>query len=103
LNYQTEVKVFFSEENVQKCLCVDCPVQANSQCIKEKSNRMGEVTVKFLNSEILPGLYCSGGAPGCDDIDTDISCICGACDVYHKYRLGGGQPLDHYCKYGSAR
>lgn len=100
----TEVKVPFTRQNAKKCVCWECPVQTDSQCIKENSKKMGEVmSTKFFEPEIVPGLYCSSGVGSCKDLDLARSCICGSCEVYHNYRLGSGQPLDHFCKNGNAK
>jgi hypothetical protein len=37
----TTVKVPFTRPNAKKCICWECPVQADSQCIKENSEKMG--------------------------------------------------------------
>lgn len=97
-------KVTFTRENAKKCICWKCPVQANSKCIEENSEKMGDVmTTDFFDPEIVPGLYCSSGIAACEDIDTDKYCICPECDIYMEYNLGDGEPTDHYCKNGNAR
>lgn len=64
------VELPLSRENAKKCICWQCPVQDNSQCIKENSDKMGEVmTSKFFDPKIVPGLYCTSGAASCQDID----------------------------------
>ncbi len=98
------IKVPFTRENAKKCICWECPVQADSQCIKQNSEKMGEVmATKFFQPEIVPGLYCSSGAASCKDIDPNRGCICGACDIYNGNRMGSKQPLDHFCKNGKAK
>ncbi len=98
-----DIKVPFTRENAVKCLCPECPVQADSQCVRQNLEKMGEVkTTSFFQPEIVPGLYCSSGVAGCRDIDPDRGCICGACDIYNGFRLGDEQPLDHFCKNGRA-
>jgi len=99
----TEIKVKFTRQNAKKCVCWQCPVQTDSACIKANGDKMGDVmTTPFFTPDIVPGLYCSSGVAACKDIATDRSCICGACPIYQDFRLGGGQPLDHYCKNGRA-
>ncbi len=98
------VMVPFTRPNAKKCICWECPVQANSQCIKENSEKMGEVmSTKYFEPEIVPGLYCSSGVASCKDIDTDQDCLCGGCAVFREYNLGKGKPTDHYCKNGNAK
>lgn len=97
------VKVQFTRKNAQKCLCGGCPVQSESQCVKDNSKKIGDImsSPKF-EPELLPRLYCSSGVASCKDIDLNQSCICGDCDVYDNYILGDGQPLDYFCKNGNA-
>ncbi len=97
------VKVPFTKQNAKKCVCWQCPVQSDSYCIKVNAEQMGDVmSTKFFEPQIVPGLYCSSGEAACRDIDTDRSCICGTCTIYHENHLASGQPLDHFCKNGSA-
>ncbi len=99
-----EIRVPFTRENANKCMCPECPVQADSCCVKQNSQKMGDVmTTEFFQPQIIPALYCSSGFASCKDIDPERSCICGACDVYNNYRLGNEQPLDHFCKNGNAK
>ncbi len=98
------VKVPFTRQNAKKCICPECPVQADSQCIKDNSEKMGDVmTTKSFEPQIVPGLYCSSGVASCKDIDASRSCICGGCEVYNDYRLGSGKPEDHFCRNGNAK
>ncbi len=101
---QTTGIIPFTRSNAKKCLCWQCPVQIDSACIKANVKKMGDVmSTKFFKPQVVPGLYCSSGIASCKDIDTNRSCICGACEIYHSYRLGSGLPLDHFCKDGRAR
>jgi hypothetical protein len=98
------VKVPFTMANAGKCICGRCPVQANSQCVKEKLGKISEVMTpeKFV-PEAVPGLYCSSGMASCQDLDTSQNCICPGCPVFSEYSLDRGQPTDHYCKNGQAK
>ncbi len=97
-------KVPFTRQNAKKCLCWECPVQSDSKCIAQNSEKVGDVlTTSFFEPKLVPGLYCSSGVAACGDIEPGRSCICGACAVYGQYRLGNGQPIDHFCAGGSAR
>ncbi len=99
-----DVKVPFTKSNAKKCICWQCPVQADSDCIKKNEEKMGEVmSTKFFEPEIVPGLYCSSGVASCKDIDTSQTCICYKCPVFVDYNLAEGQPIDHYCKNGNAK
>ncbi len=99
-----KAKVPFTRPNAKKCICWQCPVQTDSACIKANADKMGEVmSSKYFEPEIVPGLYCSSGIASCKDIKTNEACICGGCEVYGSYRLGAGQPTDHYCAKGAAK
>ncbi len=101
---KTRAKVPFTRPNAKKCICWECPVQTDSACIKANADKMGEVmSTKFFTPDIVPGLYCSSGIASCKDIKTERACICGGCPVYGDYKLGAGQPTDHYCANGVAR
>ena len=101
---KTGVKVPFTRVNAKKCICWECPVQANSACIKANTEKMGEVmSTKFFEPEIEPGLYCSSGVASCKDIDTTQPCICGGCPVYSDYSLEEGNPVEYYCKDGASK
>ena len=100
----TDVKVPFTKLNAKKCICWQCTVQTDSACIKKNAEKMGEVmSTNFFEPKIVPGLYCSSGVASCKDIDTNRSCICYKCPVFIDYNLEEYQPIDHYCKNGSAK
>lgn len=98
-----DVKVPLTEDNVNKCICGQCPVQAKSECIKSKA---ANVTVAMnkspLQGEDIPGMYCSTGKASCQDIDTNQMCICSGCPLWGEYNLPGGTPMGYYCRDGSA-
>ena len=101
---RVKVKVPFTRSNAKECICFDCPVQADSSCVKANTERVGDVmSTKLFQPRILPALYCSSGVASCGDINTDRACICGGCPVYSEYDLGTGQPMDHYCRDGAAQ
>lgn len=104
MNQSTGNKIPFTRENAKKCICWQCPVQKDSQCIKSNEEKMGEVmTTRFFEPQIVPGLYCSSGTASCKDIDTNRQCICGGCEVYNSFRLSNNEIKGQYCKNGSAR
>ena len=94
----------FTRTNANTCICWDCPVQTSSQCVKDNSDKTGNVmTTKFFEPQIVPALYCSSGVASCKDIDTDQDCLCPSCAVFIENDLDKGQPADHYCRDGKAR
>ncbi len=101
-------KVDFNMDNIKKCLCVKCPVQAKSECVKKKAE-MGmkmmenQGNIKMMpKAEDVPGMYCSTGRAVCVDIDTKQMCICGTCPIWGEYKLAGGKPMGYFCRDGAA-
>jgi hypothetical protein len=87
-------------QNVGKCLCPGCPVQATSACVVDlKKGLTAALARKPLRREDLPALYCGTGKATCADIDTSRGCLCGGCPVHAEYRLKGGK----FCKAGAAQ
>ena len=48
------VEIDFSMENIKKCLCTQCNVQIQSQCVKDKEKILVEITMKSLKSSKRP-------------------------------------------------
>lgn len=103
MDQTTAAKVPFTRPNAKQCICWQCPVQADSACIEENAEKMGEVmATEFFEPEIVPGLYCSSGKASCKDLETSRPCICYKCPVFINYDLEEGEPTDHYCAKGRA-
>jgi len=98
-------KIEFTMENVKKCLCPTCPVQADSACAKMKLIKMQEMMQKkkMPESDVVPGVYCASGKTVCTDIDFDQTCLCPNCGVWKENDLENGEPLGYYCRDGEAR
>jgi len=96
-------KVEFNLDNLKKCLCPACPVQADSTCAKEKLLKMQEMEDKLSNSELVPVLYCASGKTNCTDLDFNQICQCGSCEVWKKNKLEDGEPNFYFCQDGEAR
>ncbi len=97
-------RVPFNRADAPKCICLDCPVQLDSACVKDQAQKMGAVaTTRNFVPDQIPLLYCASGIAACPDILGDRSCICGACEVYAGYHLGNQPPLDHFCVQGPAK
>ncbi len=99
----TSINVPFNLDNVKLCRCPICPVQHNSQCTKDKLNKLQE-TIKAspINPKNVPGEYCAQGKASCNDLDPKQTCICDTCEVYSTYNLANGQPDGYFCKDGKA-
>lgn len=108
MNKNSDSKVPFTAETVTKCICPQCPVQGNSQCVKDKMEKLPEIMKttgkgKVPKSQDIPGVYCSIDIAACNDLDTKQMCICGGCAVWQEYDLNSGEPIYYYCKNGRAR
>ncbi len=120
-------KVPVNDDNMMKCICEQCPVQAKSACSRPKIEKMMEMIASMSKpkegtqssdmsasivggpmSEIkpkpeeMPVLFCSIGIAACTDLDINKACICRACQVYKDYSLKQGRPVEHYCLNGKA-
>jgi hypothetical protein len=90
-------KVAYTQENIDKCWCGSCPVQADSACAKELYEKSkGEETLP--PPEQLGGLYCSTGKATCQDLKLANLCSCPACLVWAE----NGLAHSHYGALGSA-
>ncbi len=99
-----ETKVPFTAENVAKCQCSKCPVQSNSQCVRNlASNLQNALKKKPLQHEEIPGLYCGGGKATCSDLNPRSACVCGTCQVFNEdYNLVQDNPAGYFCRGGKA-
>lgn len=103
----TEFVVPYVEENIKRCKCSQCPVQADSQCAQSefKSARQALKNApaeEVPNPDNVPGVYCSEGNAICQDLDFDRQCICGSCEVWKEYDLKNANPSNHFCQHGKA-
>ena len=102
------MKIDFSMENINKCLCSECPVQIDSQCVKDKQKIMLLITQQDLDSPMrmdetrVPGVYCSTGKADCKDIDTTKSCKCNKCPIWQEYNLQKYVIGRYFCSDGKA-
>jgi Protein of unknown function (DUF2769) len=99
------VKVKFSMENIQKCICNTCLVQAESDCVKEKEIKIQGMTADEMetNPEMVPTLYCAIGKSSCNDFDFNEMCQCNKCPLWKEYDLAYGEPLGSFCRDGEAK
>lgn len=104
----TVTKVPYTLENAQLCICKNCPVQAESVCVKEKMEKMrvtmqeGAPMSTVPAPADLPGMYCATGVAACKDLNFNEMCMCGGCQVWAKYYLAGGKPMGYFCRDGKA-
>jgi hypothetical protein len=89
--------VAYTQDNIDKCWCGQCPVQIGSQCAKdlyEASKDSGELP----EPECLGGMYCATGEAICTDLALTNLCNCPACLVWAE----NGLTSNHYCKLGAS-
>lgn len=97
----------YSRENINRCRCPQCPVQADSKCVVDKLESSKRAMEKMPagevpNPEDVPGIYCSTGNARCQDLNPDRQCICNSCDVWKEYVLEKGTPSQYFCQNGRA-
>jgi len=100
-------KVSYTVENIMKCRCPYCPVQADSVCVKGKlDNLMKELEStqegKVPQSQDVPGLYCSTGKATCQDLNPKKQCICNTCAIWVENHLQNVDPVMYFCLKGKA-
>lgn len=90
--------VAYTQENIDKCWCGNCPVQIRSACAKDlyEASKQDD---HLPAPERLGGLYCSTGRTICDDTVPTNLCNCAACLVWAE----NGLASNHYCVRGSAQ
>ncbi len=103
----TNFLVPYARSNIEKCMCSQCPVQADSKCAQEKLQSSGKEMENMPGGEVpdpedVPGIYCSTGKATCQDLNFDRQCICGTCEVWKEYGLEEINPNNHFCQHGRA-
>ena len=76
-----EVKVPYAITNIERCMCPQCPVQADSVCTLDKIGNLKNEMKSLGKDEVpephkVPGIYCSSGTATCSDLDPNKDCIC---------------------------
>lgn len=107
MNKSENSKVPYTIENIKKCMCPKCPVQADSKCAKDKLNSLTKELGSERKGEVpepqnVPGIYCSTGKATCQDLNPEEQCICYTCAVWKEYNLGDGTPSMYFCQRGKA-
>lgn len=97
-------KIEFTRENITKCLCPQCPVQAESECAQTKMKMLQE-SMRGMSPEPsdVPGVYCATGTAACSDIDPNKMCNCPNCDVFKENNLEQGEPKRYFCQKGAVK
>lgn len=99
------VEIEFNVENLQKCKCGECDVQAESECAQKGFAMISQIIEEMEkgnmpNPREIPGIYCGTGTTLCNDLDPDKTCNCINCEIYHDNKLDQRQPGEYYCKNG---
>lgn len=82
------MKVERTLENVQNCLCLNCPTYTK-KCKKKNANNIDENVLK--NSKHFEVLFCAFDKSNC--IKENDGCVCMKCVVHKKYKLNN----EDYC------
>lgn len=103
----TDFVVPYESENINRCRCPQCPVQANNQCVQDKNKSSKQAMENLPEGEVpdpedVPGVYCSTGKATCQNLHFDRQCICGSCEVWKEYNLTNANPNNHFCQHGRA-
>jgi hypothetical protein len=98
-------KVPFTEASIEKCRCGYCPVQSDSNCIKQVESQLPKNRKKVpLKHEEVPGVYCASGKATCNDLNFKSSCVYGTCSIFNEeYHFADNSPAGYFCKGGKAR
>ncbi len=102
-------EVDFNPENMEKCLCAKCPVQANSSCVKDQLKNIEETGHStdidsgfIIEPEKVPKVYCATGKTGCGDLYFHEECRCKNCHVWNENDLEARGAPGYFCKNGKA-
>lgn len=101
------IKIKFNQQNLEKCLCLECPVQAKSSCVSDQLKIMRETkhsmdidSVYILEPGKVPKLYCATSKTSCSDLNFHEECLCINCDIWKEYDLEVRGAPAYFCKNG---
>jgi hypothetical protein len=102
-----EVKVPYTISNIERCMCPQCPVQADSVCALEKIGNLKNEMKNLGEGEApepqkVPGVYCSEGDATCMDLNPNRECICKTCPVWGENCLEHAGTIMYFCNNGRA-
>ena len=97
-------KIEFTRENITKCLCPQCPVQAESECAQTKMKMLQE-SMRGMSPEPsdVPGVYCATGTATCSGLNPNKMCNCPNCKVFKENNLEQGEPNGYFCQKGAVK
>lgn len=81
------LEIDFNKKNLDKCLCLNCPVQKDSSCVKDQE---------------VPKLYCATGKSKCGDLKSHEECQCPKCDVWMENDSEVRRAPAYFCINGRA-
>lgn len=98
----------FNTKNIKRCLCITCPVQAESECAEGKRRIMLEIAYSsesgmYFERDRVPGMYCATGEALCKDLNPNKKCLCPQCEVFMENNLKEGKPDLYFCQNGKSR
>ncbi len=103
------LKIDFNLENMEKCLCAECPVLSKSSCVKDQIKIMEEIGHSvdidsgfILDPEKVPTVYCATGKTSCSDLQFHEECQCKNCDIWKEYDLEVRESPAYFCRNGKA-
>jgi len=103
------LKIELNLENLKKCQCPDCHVQADNSCIKqqtillEEKGHSTDLNGEFvLEADEIPLLYCVKGKSICEDLNFHEECQCVKCLIWKEYDLEARGNEGYFCRYGKA-
>lgn len=101
------IEIPFVSSNLERCMCSQCPVQAESVCALEKIGNIKTESKKLdegnaPSPQNVPGVYCSAGEAVCKDLNPKENCICYTCTVWKENNLANAEIDNHYCRNGKA-
>ena len=107
MTINANTRVPYTMENIERCKCPKCPVQARDECVR---NKVLNLETEIQNAgkegvpapEKIPGVYCSTGNAICENLDPNQQCICKTCEVWANYVLEAAVPMMYFCNIGKA-
>lgn len=78
-------KIEKSKENVQKCLCLQCPSYSQSCQIKNTVGTSYKLMTEVDKIKHLELMFCAFEKSRC--INESKGCLCKQCEIYQEYNL----------------
>jgi len=96
------VEVDYNKKNLERCMCISCPVQMDSVCANGRRLKLLDTLNNMNEGDMMPepshiaGIYCAIGKATCGDLATEKMCQCTKCPVFKENNLTTG----YYCNLG---